>query len=502
MNNIKLPKLRKIGSDTVKKKKVLILGDDIRFQSGIGTISREIVVGTVDKYDWVQLAAAINHPEHGRKIDLSQDVRNETGVSDASVVLYAHNGYGNPDVLREVLHYEKPDVIVFITDPRFWGWLFLMEHEIRSEWKIPLVYINIWDSYVTPLWNASYYASCDMLFSINKGTKVVNSECLRWHGTEYTDLDKLEEGQELRGVLLKYLPHGSTVKYFYKETEQSPDWNEYVQFRDNFLKPNDIDFCVFYNSRNIRRKQPGDVILAYKLFCDKLSKEQARRCCLLMKTHIQDENGTDLLAVKKAICPKYRVLFNQEQLPTNVLNWFYNLSDVTMFMSSAEGFGLAANESLLTGTPIIAPVTGGLQDQMRFEDEDGKWVDFTADFSNNTRGKYKKHGSWAFPIFPRARQLQGSIPTPYLFDDVCDAEDGAARLFEVYNLTKEERERRGLDGRKWVLSDESGMNSVKMCSDFKQGIDTLLNVYKPKPRYEIIKVTEPIDMGDMGITLW
>jgi len=502
LNQINLPKLRKLGSDTQKKKKILLLGDDIRYHSGISTISRELVVGSVDKYDWVQLAAAINHPEHAKKIDLSQDIRNETGVSDASIVLYGHNGYGNPDVLREILHYEKPDVIVFITDPRFWGWLFLMEHEIRAEWKIPLVYINIWDSYITPLWNASAYASCDMLFSINKGTKVVNSECLRWHGTEYTDLDSIEDGQELKGVLLKYLPHGSTVKYYYKETEESPDWNEYVQFRDNFLKPNDIDFCVFYNSRNIRRKQPGDVILAYKLFCDKLPKEQAKRCCLLMKTHIQDENGTDLMAVKKAICPKYKVLFNQEQLPTNVLNWFYNLSDVTMFMSSAEGFGLAANESLLTGTPIIAPVTGGLQDQMRFEDENGNWLEFNAELSNNTRGQYKNHGRWAFPMFPRARQLQGSVPTPYLFDDVCDAEDGAAMLLEVYNLTKEEREKRGLEGRNWVLSDESGMGSVKMCDGLKNGLETLLTAYKPRSRYEILKVENPPDMGNMGVTLW
>jgi len=502
LNQINLPKLRKLSSDTQKKQKILLLGDDIRFQSGISTISRELVVGSVDKYDWVQLGAALNHPEHGKKIDLSQDIRNETGVEDANVMLYAHSGYGTPDVLREVIAYEKPDAIVFITDPRFWGWLFYMEHELRSEYKIPLVYVNIWDSHIIPLWNSSAYSSCDMLFSINKGTKVVNSECLKYNNTDYTDLDKLENGQELKGVLLKYLPHGSTEKYFYKETEESPDWKEYIQFRDNFLKPNNIDFVVFYNSRNIRRKQPGDVILAYKLFCDTLPKEQAKKCCLLMKTHIQDENGTDLLAVKKAICPNYRVLFNQEQLPTSVLNWFYNLSDVTMFMSSAEGFGLAANESLLTGTPIIAPVTGGLQDQMRFTDEDGKWIEFSPEFATNSRGKYKDHGNWAFPIFPRARQLQGSIPTPYIFDDVCDAEDGAERLMEVYKLTKEDREKRGLEGREWVISEESGMGSVNMCKGFKSGLETLFKAYKPRPRYEIIKISPTVNMGYMGITLW
>lgn len=502
MNQINLPKLRKVGSDYKKKQKLLLLGDDIRFQSGISTISRELVIGSVDKYDWVQLGSAINHPEHGRRIDLSENVRTESGVNDASVLIYAHSGYGTPDVLREIISYEKPDAIVFITDPRFWGWLFLMEHELRSEYKIPLVYINIWDSYVTPLWNSGAYASCDMLFSINRGTKVINSECLKYHETDYSDLDNLENGQDLKGVLLKYLPHGSSVRHFYKQTEESPDWKEYNQFKDNFLKSNDIDFCVFYNSRNIRRKQPGDIILAYKLFCDRLPKEQAKRCCLLMKTHIQDEHGTDLMAVKKAICPNYRILFNHESVPPHVLNWFYNLSDVTMFMSSAEGFGLAANESLLCGTPILAPVTGGLQDQMRFRDDTGKWIEFNSEFTTNSRGHFKEHGKWAFPIFPRARLLQGSIPTPYIFDDVCDSEDAADKLMEIYNLNKEERENRGIEGRNWVLSEESGMSSTNMCSGFKSGLDSLLKAYKPKARYEAIKVTPRVTMGNMGIVTW
>lgn len=522
MNQLKLPKLRKVGSDYKKKQKLLLLGDDIRFQSGISTISRELVIGSVDKYDWVQLGCAIKHPDHGKRINLSESIATESGVPDASMLIYAHAGYGNPDVLREIISYEKPDAIVFITDPRFWGWLFMMEHELRSEYKIPLIYINIWDSYITPLWNAGSYASCDMLYSINKGTKVINSECLRYHNTKFTDLDKLPLTDVLNrvdpnstneswvdfdknadlGVLLKYLPHGSSVKYFYKQTEHSIDWKEFSEFKSNLLNNHKIDFCIFYNSRNIRRKQPGDVILAYKLFCDKLPKEQSKRCCLIMKTHVQDEHGTDLMAVKKAICPKYKVLFNQESVPTNALNWFYNVADVTMFMSSAEGFGLAANESLLCGTPIIAPVTGGLQDQMRFTDENGKWIEFTLDFTTNSRGKYKNHGSWAFPVFPRARQLQGSIPTPYIFDDVCDAEDAADQLFKVYSLTKEDRENRGLEGRDWVLSEESGMSSVSMCSDFKNGLDVLFKVYKPKKRYELIKSETPIDMGDMGIELW
>ena len=58
------------------------------------------------------------------------------------------------------------------------------------------------------------------------------------------------------------------------------------------------------------------------------------------------------------------------------MSYLYNYADVYILLSSAEGWGLALTESLLTGTPIIANVTGGMQDQMRFEDENGDWIEF------------------------------------------------------------------------------------------------------------------------------
>ena len=52
------------------KKKILLLSDDLRMSSGIATVSKEFVFGTFDKFDWVQLGAAVNHPEKGKEIDL------------------------------------------------------------------------------------------------------------------------------------------------------------------------------------------------------------------------------------------------------------------------------------------------------------------------------------------------------------------------------------------------------------------------------------------------
>jgi hypothetical protein len=68
-----------------KKKKILLLSDDLRMASGIATMSKALVMGTVDKYDWFQVGAAINHPEQGKVLDVSVDVAAQTGVADASV---------------------------------------------------------------------------------------------------------------------------------------------------------------------------------------------------------------------------------------------------------------------------------------------------------------------------------------------------------------------------------------------------------------------------------
>lgn len=163
---IKLPRLQKVNS----RKKILLLSDDLRLTSGIATMSREIVMGTCHRYSWVQLAAALNHPDHGKVFDMSDEIAKETGVVDPYVKLYSHTGYGNPNVLRELIQLEKPDAIMFFTDPRFWDWLFLMEYEIHHTYRLPLIYYNIWDCPPHPRWNFAAYKTCDLIMNISKQT--------------------------------------------------------------------------------------------------------------------------------------------------------------------------------------------------------------------------------------------------------------------------------------------------------------------------------------------
>ena len=110
-----------------QRKKILLMCDDIRTHSGIGTIAKEIVLNTAHHYNYVNLGAAIQHPEVGKRLELSSDTNKEAGIDDSSVIIYPSNGYGSPTQLRQLIATEKPDAIFIITDPRYWAWLFQME---------------------------------------------------------------------------------------------------------------------------------------------------------------------------------------------------------------------------------------------------------------------------------------------------------------------------------------------------------------------------------------
>ena len=154
-----------------ERKKILLICDDIRVHSG-ATVAKEMVLNTAQHFNWVQIAGAIKHPDQGKKFDLSDDTNKETGLEDSNIVLYPTDGYGNPDLVRQMIKMEKPDAIFIITDPRYFEWLFNMESEIRKE--LPIVYLNIWDDYPAPLYNKAFYESCDALLAISKQTKNIN----------------------------------------------------------------------------------------------------------------------------------------------------------------------------------------------------------------------------------------------------------------------------------------------------------------------------------------
>ena len=337
----------------MKKKKILLLSDDIRMHSGVATVSKDIVMGTLNEYDWVQLAGAIKHPEKGKVVDMSEGLE-EYGIKNGYLKIYPVDGYGNGDLLREVMTHEKPDAILHYTDPRFWIWFYHMEAEIRQ--TTPIFYYNIWDDLPDPQYNTNYYRSSDLLMAISKQTYGINKRLLKPYG--YEDWQTT------------FVPHGISSRRFKKVQD---DDVKLIEFEDKYGL-SDKKYKILYSNRNIRRKQPGDVLLAYKYFMDELTQEQRDECVLVFHTQPCDNNGTDLPRVHRHLCPEYDVCFTYEQggaFNDEAMNLLFNSADVYINLASNEGFGLGSAEAVTVGTPIIVNVTGGLQDQCGFKDDDG-----------------------------------------------------------------------------------------------------------------------------------
>jgi hypothetical protein len=326
------------------------------------------------------------------------------------------------------------------------------------------------------MYNKPYYEACDLLMGISKQTVNINKLVL--------------EGSE-KNKIFKYIPHGKNTKNYFPITEQTKEFDD---FKKELFGGSDPEFVVFYNSRNIRRKQIPDTIMAFRAFLDGFADiEEAKKCRLVLKTEMVTDAGTDLDKVREYILGENYLdtcIILDNKFSEQQLNYLYNIADVQILLTSNEGWGLTITEAMLTGTPYIANVTGGMQDQMRFKDNEGKWFTPSASIPSNHRGTYKEHGEWVFPVYPSSRSIQGSPQTPYIFDDRCKWEDACDRIKEVYDLSSEERKARGLKGREWALGDEAGFTSEHQANRVIEAFDELFDTWKPREKYELINANE------------
>ena len=214
------------------------------------------IINTCQHFNWVQIAGSINHPEKGKRLDLSESTNNLMHINDSSVIVYPVNGYGTEQEIRQIMFMEKPDALFLITDPRYFVHIFQMEQEIRK--NIPIIYLNIWDDYPAPMYNRPYYESCDLLMGISKQTVNINKLVL-----------KGKEGNRL----FRYIPHGKNPDIYFPIPEDDPD---YIKAKKSLFPKRDPKFVVYFNSRNIRRKQIPDTMLAFRAFLDSLPKDEAK----------------------------------------------------------------------------------------------------------------------------------------------------------------------------------------------------------------------------------
>jgi len=475
-----------------KKPTILLLSDDIRTRSGVATISRQLIKGSVDSYNWIQLGARIKAEDEGQVIDMSNEFKTN-GNDDVSVLVYPSSGYGDAHKIRTLMSTHKIDAILHYTDPRYWQWLYELSYEIRRQ--IPIFYYHVWDNYPTPKYNTAYYKSCDLIMNISRQTHDIVKELV-------PDAVDLENGlkYEKDKVHISYVPHGINPNEFKPLSKEKPgdfvqteedsnilvtEFEAMEKYKQDIFGPyaDKFKFIIFFNNRNIHRKCPSDLIYGYKLFMDSLSEEERSEIVLLLHTAPIEQFGTDLIKTVEDLCPDYPVYFSANKIETQKLNYLYNLASVTVSPSSAEGFGLSTAESIMAGTPMIATITGGLQDQMGWvEASDKKEIHNFKHVTKNSKGMYI-HGKWAYPLKPVSK-ITGSPATPYIYDDVVGFEEISQTLHKVWE-NKDSLKEDGLVGRKWML--DNVLNSDYMINRFKQSMNFILENWQPIEQLTLIK---------------
>lgn len=383
-------------SEEKKRIKILTISDHPLSPSGVGTQTRYVIDAWLksDKFDVISLGGAIKHP------DMKPQVTEEWGERWK---IFPVEGYGSQDIVRSVIRNERPDILYFMTDPRFYGWLWDIESEIRS--VIPMVYYHVWDNFPLPMFNRKWYESNDFVATISKVTSAIVQGVAP-------------------GTPEQYVPHAVNSEFF----KPLPD-DVMANFRANFDEHHNTEgkFIFFWNNRNARRKQSGSLMFWFKQFLDEVGHDKA---CLLMHTDPKDGYGQDLIAIAEQLdlFSQNQVLFSTTKVNFEQLAMLYNMADCTVNIADAEGFGLATLESLSCGTPIIVNTTGGLQEQVT----DGSAL-------------------FGIALEPDSRAIIGSQEVPYIYEDRLNGTKVANAFRNMYALDPETRAIMGRSGREHVL---------------------------------------------------
>jgi glycosyltransferase involved in cell wall biosynthesis len=406
-------------SNTEKRIKVLTLGDHPLLPSGVGTQTKYFCEALLNsgRFEIYSLAGAMKHDDYTPITTVEYQEK---------WIIQPIDGYGDKAQIRELLRKFKPDILWFMTDPRFYEWLWDMENEIRE--NTPMVYYHVWDNYPYPKFNKAYYKSNDHIACISKLT--------------YDIVQNVAPD-----VPSTYIPHAVEPGVFGKQNE-----NKVLEFKKQYFPQicdwdNEEKFIFFWNNRNARRKMSGSVLCWFKEFLDEVGHDKAS---LVMHTDPKDVHGQDLEAIARQLnMLDGQIIFSTAKQPSTILAMLYNVADCTINISDAEGFGLATLESLACGTPIIVNMTGGLQEQVTDGEE---W--------------------FGIGLQPSSKAVIGSQPVPYIYEDRVSKEDYINALKKMFNTSKEDREELGRKGMRHIE------NSYNYKTFQKQWVDLMLSVHE------------------------
>jgi glycosyltransferase involved in cell wall biosynthesis len=205
---------------------------------------------------------------------------------------------------------------------------------------------------------------------------------------------------------------------------------------------------------------PNDVLNSWKVFLDRLEVEEGhRKAMLILHTDPMDVEGPNLLASAEMLGISQNVMFSTQKVDFNDMNALYNVTDFTINISKAEGFGLATLSTMMVGKPIIAVKTGGLTRQV---------VDHRDGTENGVA------------VEPASRTMVGSQMVPYIYDDHVNYRDVAEAYWKLYKMTPEERSALGEKAKAYCDFEFDYDNMIKAWDESLDKCITEWKTNKPK----------------------
>ena len=391
------------------KKTILLLSDHPLSSSGVGTQARWLINGLINtgKWKFKCFGGAVKHEDY------------RTLVVNEDFIIKPTNGFGDRNMLRQVLATERPDVLLLFTDPRFFIWVWEMEDEIHQ--VCPIAYNHLWDNYPWPEFNKVLYESTDLV------------NCINWPTYQMV--------KERFPEKTNYIPHAIPKEVYYPLPEDQQKKNKVTLLGSQ----REDHFTALFVSRNARRKMPSDILVSWKQFMDELKKKHGHsKATLVMHTEPLDPEGPNLHHVVDMLEIKDSVFFSKNRIEFGDMNKLYNACDTVVNRSCNEGFGLSTLEAMMCAKPIIAIKTGGLTRQV--EDlETGE--------------------QFGIGLKPDASSLVGNQLVPFIYEDYVTHEALANAFMEMYEWGPEKRKQVGLRALDHARKDYNIDNVIKSWDD-------------------------------------
>jgi glycosyltransferase involved in cell wall biosynthesis len=362
----------------LQKTKILMISDHQLSTSGVGLQARWLINGLVNsgKYSFKCFGAAVKH-ENYDPVKVNDDF-----------IIQPIDGFGNPMLIRQALVVEKPDALMLFTDPRFFMHIWEIEDEIHQ--MCPIIYNHLWDNIPIPDFNKVLYESTDLINCINYPTyEFVNN----WY-PEKTN----------------YIPHAVPKDLYFPMPNDVRKDNKF-----KLLGPEKADHWIaIYVGRNAKRKMVNDILMSWSEFLIQLEKEYGhRKASLILHTDPLDKEGPNLFKTVEMLGIKDNILFSTERADFQMMNVLYNISDVQLNRSSAEGFGLPILEGKLTGLPAVVIKTGGLTRQV----ED-----------------YITGEEYGVGLDPEIQSCVGNQSIPYIYEDLVSNTTYTNSIMKMYKV--------------------------------------------------------------------